>query len=801
MKKTAILSTIKHLFAKYFITSKRRWIIAGVFFLCEFILFLYPIGWLTDDISNFLSGEGSYTLDTPSSNNTYCQFFKPTHQYLNSIGLVFHADAVLADASASISITDQKENVLFNTSVSYSDITYDEFTDIPIELKLSPFKSYYLNIDCSPDSNDNTPSLYICGPEYSLDENNTLYIGSEATSEQLVAKYSYTDAMDLSRLIKCLCIIILTFVFIVFAFPTNSIFSVACSLCVLLAAPYIVGQRYEALTLYGSFALPHALLGNMLLLYLFEAIILLLTFSPKLTVIVTQFSIMLVYSVNYFVFQFRGTPLRINDISATGTAAQVLKHYDLTPNTHLAMNWSISILFIVIGFCIKKIHLSQKTFISGHLISLLCGIVVLLYSKHLLFETSFFTDYGYETVIGFDQHLLYQKNGYLIASCMDIQNNQITPPNNYSADNAEKILLAAEKDYLKQDHSDVVPTNIILIMNESFSDLRYLGPVELSEDNIPFFNSLSDNCIKGITHVSVYGGGTANSEFEVFTGCSMGFLPTNYYAYQECIKPDMPSLISMLESSGYTTISMHPAPSRNWNRNVVYPYLGFDKSFWIEDFENGKIIHNGTSDLDTYKKIIDLYENKSKNEKLFIFDLTMQNHGGYEETNIDVSISALNAHNTTESDNFLSLMKISDNAFRELINYFNQVDEPTLICMFGDHQPKFADSSFVTSALALNGTSDIETQFNKYKTPFVIWANYDIQESSNVEISTNYLGALLAHTANIELSPYFKFLYNQMEKYPIITVQGYKNSDNKLYSWDNNLLNDYEILQYHYLFE
>lgn len=38
-------------------------------------------------------------------------------------------------------------------------------------------------------------------------------------------------------------------------------------------------------------------------------------------------------------------------------------------------------------------------------------------------------------------------------------------------------------------------------------------------------------------------------------------------------------------------------------------------------------------------------------------------------------------------DQYLSLIKKSDTALQELIEYYSQVDEPTIICIFGDHQP------------------------------------------------------------------------------------------------------------------
>ena len=70
--------------------------------------------------------------------------------------------------------------------------------------------------------------------------------------------------------------------------------------------------------------------------------------------------------------------------------------------------------------------------------------------------------------------------------------------------------------------------NIIVIMNEAFSDPSVLGDFTTNEDYMPFVHSLldgADNTISGHLNVSVKGGNTANTEFEYLTGASMAFLP------------------------------------------------------------------------------------------------------------------------------------------------------------------------------------------------------------------------------------------------------------------------------------
>ena len=47
-----------------------------------------------------------------------------------------------------------------------------------------------------------------------------------------------------------------------------------------------------------------------------------------------------------------------------------------------------------------------------------------------------------------------------------------------------------------------------------------------------------------------------------------------------------------------------------------------------------------------------------------------------------------------QAEQYLSLAHASDQAFEQLVNYFSQVEEPTMIVMYGDHQPKLEDGFY-----------------------------------------------------------------------------------------------------------
>lgn len=80
---------------------------------------------------------------------------------------------------------------------------------------------------------------------------------------------------------------------------------------------------------------------------------------------------------------------------------------------------------------------------------------------------------------------------------------------------------------------------------------------------------------------------------------------------------------------------------------------------------------------------------------------------------------------------------------QNLVNYFGDKEAPTVIVMFGDHQANLGDDTYEY----LVGNEDEisrEERMEKYKVPFVIWANYDIPEETIERTSLNYLYSILA---------------------------------------------------------
>lgn len=379
--------------------------------------------------------------------------------------------------------------------------------------------------------------------------------------------------------------------------------------------------------------------------------------------------------------------------------------------------------------------------------------------------------------------------------------------------------------------------DIIVIMNETFSDLRVLGKLSTNQDYLPFVRSLTKNTIKGNLYMPVNGAGTSNSEFEFLTGNSMAFLTGGSNAYELYIKNKLPSLARTLADQGYSRTAYHTYYKESWKRNSVYPLLGFENFYALEDildtetvndYKNNDISffdfeqrinmqHPGenvllrrfVSDSYDYKVLEKMYEERDKDRPFFLFNVTMQNHGGY-----DLSYSNFNQQvQLTSTDKFypkanryLSLIYESDKAFKELLDYYSKSSRPTMIVMFGDHQPSIEDE-FVESLLG-DSISDLTVSQNqkRFITPFIIWTNYKSQSGYIDKMSVNYLSTLVLQQAGLQKTQFNDYLSALYRHMPVIDTTGYITSDNKYYTYDDQTqytetLDQYKKIEYNYLFD
>ena len=534
--------------------------------------------------------------------------------------------------------------------------------------------------------------------------------------------------------------------------------------------------------------------------------------------------LLLVTIIEFYVEKFRGTVIGPNDLLAAKTAMMVMGNYDYSPSHELIYSIVLFLFFIVLA-C--KINVSakeiKKTFpnyptIPVHIVSSVAVLAFAVSACLILFKTDFLNSHG----INMDKELKDSVNVYVGSILYPICAKQTDYLMLAGETFAEAAAMVAEEKSAEPGpaavmHPEITPT-VILIMNESFSDLRVLGDFETTKPVMPYWDSLleKEGVVSGNLYVPVLGGLTVNSEFEALTGNSLFFMPEGTIPYYTMLNKKMDSLASEFKNEGYYALAVHPNVEHAYDRDNAYEQLQFDDFCDIYDFdvpyeyvneENGDTIF--ITDNCNYDELISLYEKRDKETPLFIFNVTIQNHGGYWGNYVKLDVSGIGGEDLVEGEyykaanQYLTLINDSDVALQKLIEYFENVEEPVVICMFGDHQP-ILDDEFYPRIFRDRELSEVEQMRLKYISKYMIWANYDAGLEDMGDFSANYLGAVLLKELGFPLSEFRQYQLNLMEKLPILSLHEATDSEgNHLTNVEVNALDEisyYKIHEYRQMY-
>ena len=507
---------------------------------------------------------------------------------------------------------------------------------------------------------------------------------------------------------------------------------------------------------------------------------------------------------NHYVLTFRGRIIFPCDVLGLRTALNVAGDYDYTPDLAiwkalclLALYWCLLLASHLYDRRTGRQRLRRATVAASWLC--MAGFLFAFFCTPLLPTVGIYT-----------QQWKTQANGFVLNFMTALRNSFVSAPEGYSAEAAQEIADRMAEVTVETPELEP-PTNLIVIMNESLADMQASFPnLELSDDPLSFYHSLTENTVKGTMISPVTGGGTANVEFEFLTGGSLEFLPASTVAYQLYFYDGLPSLVSQAKSLDYTAAAFHPYLSSGWNRTSVYQWLGFDQQLYQEDVVNPRTIRQYISDRSDYEQLCRLTEETEGNT--FLFNVTMQNHSGYAQgwNNLDRTIQVTGTKPSASSitTQYFSLVDESDQALEELIDYYSASSERTMIVLFGDHQPPLGNSFYEALYGKPLDARTTEEVFQQYSVPFMIWANYDIPEASDITISSNFLGVLTAQLAGFPLSDWQKFLTLVMEQLPVATTVGYMTADGTVTSdvttlspEVQELYEDYRLMAYNLLFD
>lgn len=340
---------------------------------------------------------------------------------------------------------------------------------------------------------------------------------------------------------------------------------------------------------------------------------------------------------------------------------------------------------------------------------------------------------------------------------------------------------------LEDSKSSVTKPNVLVIMSEAFWDVRKLN-LKFSENPMAKWDLLKEEALSGDAYVPVFGGGTANSEYEVLTGMSLKAYPYDWYmVYREAIQSPHPSLAHEFKKNDYKTLAFHPYYPWYYRRHEVYPLLGFDEFISIEAFTNeltkeespvdDPMVEKGESfisDKVVFDKLIEHI--KEENQPLFMHTVTMQNHGPYDDNRFKegVSIESPLSDDARETlTTYTRGIQLSQEALYDLVSELKTLNEPTLVLYFGDHLPMLGSDYAYYRETDYIGEEEEPEQLKEdlrmTTVPYLIWANYPIPSKERHLGNVSTLSVELLELSGVKLSPYFSTLKTIAEKSPLFT--------------------------------
>lgn len=262
--------------------------------------------------------------------------------------------------------------------------------------------------------------------------------------------------------------------------------------------------------------------------------------------------------------------------------------------------------------------------------------------------------------------------------------------------------------------------NIIVIQLESIFDTKYMKDFVVSENPMPTYSRLKNQYSSGLFTVPAVGAGTANTEFEVQTGISTSFFGAGEYPFKTVMTDTTCGSMGYdLKRLGYATAGFHNNDATFYERYKDYANLGFDSFSGMEHMYMLNYTPRGWAKDDVLDDLM-LERMEQTEGRDYITTISVQAHGRYPKkythTLTDVNCDFTGKYAGDEEKRvawkyYINMCRETDNMIASLIYKLEQLEEPTVVFMYGDHLP------------ALNLEESDLDGIGLYETEWVMWDN------------------------------------------------------------------------------
>lgn len=277
--------------------------------------------------------------------------------------------------------------------------------------------------------------------------------------------------------------------------------------------------------------------------------------------------------------------------------------------------------------------------------------------------------------------------------------------------------------------------NIVTIQSESFFDARTVFP-GIKKEVLSEFDRLKDDALMhGKLKVPAWGANTIRSEFAFLSGLKESELGVHRLNPYRAITQgwEVKNLVHFLKNKGYRTVAIHPYPISFYQRDKVYPKLGFDEFIDIRSFREEERFGPYIGDLAVARKVEEVLAGSS--QPVFIFAITMENHGPLHLEKVSKNdIKALYTSPPPKGCDDLTIylrhLSNADKMAAYLRQMLEQHPYPAHLCWFGDHVP------IMPNVYKIFGTPNGEVDY-------LIWSNQKKSPRTQNDMSINELAITL----------------------------------------------------------
>lgn len=561
-------------------------------------------------------------------------------------------------------------------------------------------------------------------------------------------------------------------------------------LFILLVIPLLLFLTFQAYYMlcnahYARIVCVEALLLSFLLLWgIYICILGIFNNVHKATICL---SVILVFFgiANQLKIAYSDTPVYVSDLfffESTGTLVDILKDS--------LLGIIIKYLAIIVAFLTAMVFICKfarrfNKYTTNNIIRIVCIIIPIATITIISIPNKKISDFMLKTFFQIEERQdnyattnmgYYFKFGVLGGLYGQLLESRLNIPEGYDNDLLKQILDNSSN--VEYKNRDLGKPNIVMIFSESFWNIDVLEEVKFSESVAPNFNRLKKEGILVDMISPSYGGISSNVEYEILTGSSIKFFSSGYIPYMQLYGDDKyfnaPSIIQELKNNGYKTHITSTWESSLFNCEAVYEYFGVDATEYREDLKDSYKKGGRIADSYIAKRLIQELKDKPKDEKLFTMVLTAQahmpfNYDKYDKYDISIEESKLNRSEEKTILSYAQGIYDADKQLKEVYDYIQTINEPTILIFYGDHLPylKSESGEDITKKLDYFNTKDkIENIYRKYNTQCLILANYDIGEDTIDYLGTDLVMTYLINNMDMEISPYYKWLYTTIDDLP-----------------------------------